>query len=221
MIASSQLANITRILRGQRLEQVAQGLNKICPLYGIDTPDIFHEFIANVLHESGEFNDLEESLNYKAQALIDKFGRHRISIEDANKYGRTSAHPANKVEIANRIYGGSWGKTNLGNLYPMDGWIFRGAGAMQLTGRANISKFTHYYNTKFNTKILPEDMAQLLRTDIEITIHGACWFFCIAKGLIDEAINDDMNTIVKKINGGYFGMPERLKYYELAKKYIT
>ena len=220
MVTANQLANITRILRGTKLEQVAKALNKICPLYGINTPDILHEFLANVLHESGEFNTLEENLNYKATALISLFGRHRISEEDCYKYGRTSEHPANKVEIAVRIYGGKWGKDNLGNTQPMDGWIFRGAGPIQTTGRDNVTKFTHYYNCKFATFYKPEDIAQLLRTDIEIGIHSACWIFAVAKQLIDEAINDDMLTITKRINGGLIGYPERLKYYELAKKYI-
>lgn len=221
MVTANQLANITRILRGTKLEQVAKALDKICPMYGIDTPDKFHEYLANVLHESGEFNTLEENLNYKATALISLFGRHRISEEDAYKYGRTSEHQANKVEIACRIYGNEWGKINLGNIHPMDGWIFRGSGCLQLTGRANITRFTHYYNCKFETFHKPEDMAQLLRTDINISVHGACWFFSIEKQLIDEAERDEILTINKKINGGEIGKNERLKYYELAKKYIT
>lgn len=221
MITANQLSQITHILRGAKLDQVAKGLDEICPLYGISEPDIFHEFIANVLHESGEFNTLEENLNYKSTSLISLFGRHRISEEDCYKYGRTSEHPANKVEIANRLYGGKWGKDNLGNINPMDGWIFRGSGPIQATGRGNITKFTNYYNTRSNTNHTPEDMAALLRTDIELGIHSACWIFAISKQLIDEAINDDMKTISIRINGGLIGYPERLKYYELAKKYIV
>lgn len=226
MVTASQLDNITTILKGQRLEQVAKALDTTCPLYGINTADIFHEFIANVLHESLEFTILEESLNYQAVALTKLFGRHRISIDDCYRYGRVrlkdgSIRPANKVEIANIIYGGSWGKVNLGNINPMDGWVFRGAGPIQTTGRSNVEKFTNYYNTHFNSQHTPESMATLLKTDIQIGVHSACWIFSIAKGLIDEAVNDDMYGIVKKINGGYIGMAERLKYYELAKKYIT
>ncbi len=221
MVTTTQLSNITNILRGEKLEKVANGLNAICPMYGISTADILHEFIANVLHESGEFNTLEENLNYKATALISLFGRHRISEEDAYKYGRTSAHPANKVEIANRLYGGQWGKDNLGNLYPMDGWLFRGSGPIQITGRSNVTKFTQYYNTKFATNHTPEEMAALLREDIDKGIHSACWIFAISKQLIDEAINDDIKTISIRINGGLIGFPERLKYYELAKEFIT
>jgi putative chitinase len=37
--------------------------------------------------------------------------------------------------IANAMYGGEWGKRNLGNTEPGDGWHFRGRGYVQLTGR--------------------------------------------------------------------------------------
>jgi len=51
-------------------------------------------------------------------------------------------------------------------------------------------------------------MAEFLRTNIEIGIHGACWFFAIEKKLIDEAINDEVKEIRKKVNGGTFGLQE-------------
>jgi len=220
MITPDILSKIAPSLKGERLVKYANGLDKICPQYGINTPDIMHEFLANILHESNQFNVLEENLNYKADALKQLFGRHRISIEDCDKYGRTNQHAANKVEIANRLYGGKWGKDNLGNVNPMDGWVFRGKGIIQLTGRSNVTKFTTYYNKLTGSNYTPEQIADLLKTDIEVGIHSACWFFAIAKQLIDEAIDDKMNEVVKKINGGYIGLPDRLKYYELCKKYI-
>jgi putative chitinase len=54
-------------------------------------------------------------------------------------------------------------------------------------------------------------MASRLRADIEIGIHSACWIFAVAKKLIDEAERNEMKTIVKKINGGYLGIEERME----------
>lgn len=201
---------------------VTRLLNEVCPQYGINNPDIFHEFIANVLEECGEFSTFSENLNYRVEALIALFGRHRISVADAQKYGRIlGKQNANQQAIANIVYGGQWGKINLGNTQPNDGWDMRGSGIMQLTGRANIGQFATYYNKRFNAQVSVSTMADMLRNNLKIGIHGACWFFAIAKGLIDEAVNDHMEVIIKRINGGVNGRAKRFAYYEKAKKYFT
>lgn len=200
---------------------VARLINEVCPQYGINNPDILHEFIANVAEECGEFTVFAENLNYSVDALLKMFGRHRISEAQAKMYGRLGARKANQEAIANTIYGGEWGKINLGNSSPTDGWYLRGSGMLQLTGYANIGNFATYYNARFGTKYGVYKMAEMLRTNIKIGLHGACWFFCISKGLIDEAINDQMDIIVKKINGGVNGIEKRKMYYEKAKIYIV
>ncbi|WP_028747978.1 hypothetical protein [Rhizobium mesoamericanum] len=93
-----------------------------------------------MIETGGSFIPVIESLNYSAAALKSKFDG-RISAEDANRYGRTSQHPANQPEIANRIYGGDWGRIHLGNTASTDGWTFRGRGLCQITGRGNYAKF--------------------------------------------------------------------------------
>ena len=104
---------------------------------------------------------------------------------------------------------------------PGDGWTFRGCGPIQLTGRSNVTRFTAFYNMKFSSALKAGDVAELLRTDLRMGIHSACWVFSIAKGLNDEAENDDMRAIVKKINGAYLGWDDRSKYYERAKRLIV
>ena len=208
-------------LHPTRAEKIAKHLTGICPLYGINNADIMHEFLANLLHECDEFTRYEESLNYSAEALISKFGRHRISEADAWRYGRTREHPADQKRIANTIYGGKWGKENLGNVFENDGFDFRGSGPIQGTGRANITQFAMYMEKTFTLKKTPEQWAEQLRTSDEYGIHFACWIFAISKKLIDEAINDLMETIVKRINGGLLGLDDRMKYYDLCKKFIV
>lgn len=94
-------------------------------------------FLANVGHESLRLARSTESLNYSVEALLLKFGRHRISAEDARRYGRNLAQPANQAAIANCLYGGTWGAKALGNTQAGDGWRFIGRGLIQVTGRAN------------------------------------------------------------------------------------
>lgn len=225
------------MLTGGILKKLAPGLsldvaqnyasqyNAICPLYGISTPDIFHEYIANVLHESGGLTRFVEGLNYQAVALTKKFGRHRISIDDCYRYGRIrladkSIRAANQQMIANILYGGAWGLENLGNRQQGDGWLFRGSGEMQITGRRMMGKFTAYYNKLKGTSYTAEQMAELLRTNKEVSVHGSCWVFAVEKKLIDEAISDKDIAIRKGINGGTFGMEEVLKLTQLAEQLI-
>lgn len=78
-----------------------------------------------------------ENLNYAADRLVPLFGSRRITQQQANKYGRTVSHPANQEAIANIVYGGEWGRINLGNTEPGDGWYFRDRGLKQITGSSN------------------------------------------------------------------------------------
>lgn len=101
--------------------------------------------MATAYHEVGRnLLPIRESLNYTAAALLKNFSRARISAADANRLGRKKgegAVPARRQqEIANLIYGGEWGRKNLGNTLTGDGWRFRGGGYPQTTGRANYRK---------------------------------------------------------------------------------
>ncbi len=217
LINGSILKKLAPDLPQDKADKYAADLDTICPKYGIDTPDIMHEFIANLVHECKDFTRFEEGMNYQAVALTKLFGRHRISVDDCYRYGRTAKQKANQQMIANTIYGGAWGLVNLGNKQQGDGWMFRGSGFMQLTGRGLVTKFAAYYNAKFGTSFTPEQMAEMLRTNVTIGIHGACWFFAIEKKLIDEAINDEVLAMRKKINGGIFGLKEVKRLTDLAR----
>lgn len=135
-----------------------------------------------------------ESMNYSVEGLISGFGRHRISIEDAKKYGRTATQKANQKEIANRLYGGEWGRVNLGNTQPNDGWLLRGAGIFQITGRANMQKLSDDTGIDFinHPELLLEEANSLI---------AAIWYWN-SRGLNKYADKDDVLSISKVINLG-------------------
>ncbi len=195
-----------------RANSLAGLFNSVCPLYGINTADILHEFIANLAHECNEFAKYEENLNYTAPRLMVVWPSRFPSIQSAEAYAM------NPKKLAEKVYGG---RADLGNTQPGDGFIFRGSGPIQMTGRRNFELFAAWMKQKFNINKTPEEWAELLRTSDEYALHSACWIFAISKQLIDEAIDDKMRTIVKRINGAFNGLDDRMKYLLRAQKYIV
>lgn len=180
-------------------EMWASVLAPACERHGIVTRLRLAAFLANTGHETGGGSTLVESLNYSAEALIDKFGRHRITIEQASRLGRTASHPAQQEALANQLYGGEWGRKNLGNTEPGDGWRFRGPGLVQLTGRANYQRFAV-------TNGVPLNDALLASLEVPLTAaESAAHFWRVADGNI---ISDtgDIAAVRRRVNGGDSGL---------------
>jgi putative chitinase len=217
IITPEKLKQVCPKLTDKDAAEIASLFTELCPKYGINTYDIFHEFIARLAHECAEFTKYSESLNYSVEGLQKFVKWKRITASQADQYGRKPGQKANRQMIANIIYGGAWGKKNLGNTLPNDGWNLRGSGAIQTTGRANTQRYCNYVNKRDNTNYTVEQMAELMRTSHRWAIDSACWIFAISFKLIDEAIDDELKAICDRINGGALGFTDTVKYYEKAK----
>lgn len=200
-VTKEQLLSLAPGARPEYL-QTFENADQVFAKYNInDTALRVAHFLAQVLHETGGFKIMFESLNYTPQALIGLFSRARISVDDANKYGRTDEHPADERMIGNTIYGGPWGLKNLGNTAPDDGYNFRGTGLLQMTGRG--SRTTIGTNLGVDLVNNPANGA-----DPQYLLAIACeeWN---EKGCNPYADKDDILTITKKINGGTNGLDSR------------
>jgi len=104
---------------------------------GITDPKELANFMGQMQVESGGFARMSEGLGYSGSRLLEVFpGRNGMNtLAEANKIAAGGPEA-----IANEIYGGAWGKKNLGNTEPGDGWTFHGRGYVQLTGRAGYEK---------------------------------------------------------------------------------
>jgi putative chitinase len=171
-----------------------------CVRWGIDTIREVASFLANINVESAGLTQLTENLNYSTEALIKLFGRHRISIEDANRYGRGNGHPANQEALANILYGGDWGRKNLGNVAPTDGWACRGYGPKQITGRANHQAFADAVGMSLA-------VAQEYMRTPEGGMMAAGWFWK-SHGLDKQAATPGVEDDRRAINGGVNGLAE-------------
>lgn len=184
-----------------------EALQAAAAQYGITQPLALAHWLGQMSVESNGFKVMAENLNYSNTGLIATFGTRRISQADADKFGRTSAHPANQNAIANIVYGGTFGEKNLGNTQPGDGWRFRGGGFKQITGRANYREAGH------------ENDPDTLRTDVQCSSNAAANFF-IKHGCLAPALQDDVKAVTKLVNGGYNGLDARIAATAAAKKVV-
>lgn len=179
--------------------------------FGITAPLDQAMFIAQMGHESGGFTRLVENLNYAADSLVPTFGKHRITAQQAAALGRTATQSANQRAIANLVYGGEWGKKNLGNQVAGDGWKYRGRGLKQITGLSN------YRKCGLALKLDLVTQPELLEQD-ENAARSAAWFFATSGCLV---YSGDVERITIIINGGKNGLDDRRRRFNLAKSVLV
>lgn len=205
----------------------AQPLAQAMAAYGISqSPARAAMFLGNVAHESGRLQHAVESLNYSVDALLLSFGRHRISEDDARRYGRTAERPADQVAIANCIYGGAWGVKNLGNTEDGDGALFIGRGLIQVTGRANYAAMQAELREKMGSDVLLADPKELELPAMAAWSAAAFWAMrdlnaCADRGDFDgvcDVINRGRTTAAV---GDSNGFKERQARYLAALNYLS
>lgn len=87
--------------------------------------------LATVFHETGgKMQPVVENLNYTTAAQIKRTWPSRFTVESAQPYVRQPQR------LANKVYGGRMGNNNQN-----DGWLYRGRGLPQITGKDNYKKF--------------------------------------------------------------------------------
>jgi putative chitinase len=178
-----------------------------CVQWGIDTFREVASFLANINVESAGLTQLTESLNYSCAALIAKFSRERISVADANRYGRGNGHAADQEALANILYGGAWGAKNLGNTQPGDGWRFKGYGPKEITGRANQTAFANAIGKPL------DEIPDYVRTP-DGGMMSAGWYWK-SHDLDKEAATPGVTDDRRAINGGTFGLADVEKIFDL------
>ncbi len=133
MTISRRIANAI----GCAAQPIAALIDRFAPFADKDPPDNWPKLqlaclIAQCAHESGDFAYSRESMNYSPGGLLATWPNRFTKIE-AETLGRTPLKPADQPAIANKVYNGRMGNRNGSD----DGWIFRGGGYIQLTGRDN------------------------------------------------------------------------------------
>lgn len=105
------------------------------------------------------------------------------------------------------------GRKDLGNVNPGDGKRYKGRGPIQLTGRANYKVYGELLDLDLVNA--PEQAAT---KEVGFKIAALYWHIKKLNALADIG---DMKTITKRINGGFNGLEDRLRRYELAKQVLS
>ena len=102
--------------------------------------------------------------------------------------------------------------TNLGNTETGDGFRFKGRGPIQITGRANYRRFGDLLGVD-----LVADPDRAAQPELAFRIAGAFWSRKGLNELADRATDDAFREMTRRINGGFNGLAERLRFYETAR----
>lgn len=165
------------------------------PEHGIETKEQVCRFIAQVAHESGQFNTLEENLNYSGERLLAVFPKY-FKGKDVSIYHR------NPRAIASYVYANRMGN---GDVASEEGYKYRGRGCIMLTGRENYAK---YSKSMFNDENVLLEKPEIL-LDPQYAVLSSLHYWSINN--LKEV--EDFYILTKKINGGLNGIEDRLKIY--------
>jgi predicted chitinase len=101
---------------------------------------------------------------------------------------------------------------NLGNTESGDGFRFKGRGPIQITGRANYRRFGDLLGLD-----LVAEPTRASRPDVAFRIAGLFWSKKGLNDLADERTDDAFREITRRINGGFNGLPDRQRFYAVAR----
>ncbi|MEO5927064.1 MAG: LysM peptidoglycan-binding domain-containing protein [Patescibacteria group bacterium] len=199
IITPAQFHAIVPTLDVGRATELCEPLIATLQEFGLSTVARRAAFIAQAAHESAGFSTFIENLNYSAASLNRVWPSH-FPLAIAALYNRQPER------IANRAYANRIGN---GNEASGDGWRYRGHGVFQLTGKANYAACSAALGLDLVSH--PELLEQTTNA-----FRSAGWFWN-SKALSPLADMGNFNEITRRINGGYNGIEDRVRYWNTAK----
>lgn len=170
---------------GVKLQVHADALELARSKSTVNTKERLCCFLGQVFVETQGFTRMEENLDYRTPERLDAVFSAVNGIEDAEKLIKKGPEA-----IANRVYANRIGN---GDEASGDGWLYRGSGYKQLTGRANY-----------------RDIGKIIGVDLEakpdlarhpVTAASIAFAFWDAKKCSPLADNMDIGMITERING--------------------
>lgn len=190
---------------GNNVTELVQILNDS----SVNTPLRLAHFLAQVAHESVLFSKTTENMNYSAEGLKVTFSKYFPTPDIRAQYARQPE------KIGNRAYANRNGN---GSELSGEGYLFRGRGYLQLTGKGNYSDYSR--NTYGDDRIVKNP--KLLAEPVD-AMKSSLWYWT-NNNLNKWADADDILAVSRAINlgnplskGTPNGLDDRKKYLTKAK----
>jgi putative chitinase len=190
-------------------------IEKFCEDNGIDKTKDINKTVINKMKELWKMNDIElahflgqchvesmgfrvavENLNYSEQGLLSVFRKY-FTPDTAKQYARKPE------KIANLVYANRMGN---GTEKSGDGWKYRGRGIKQLTGKNNYKAFKSFINDDVikNPDLVSE----------KYYFDSAIWFFNTnnIRSICTNIEETTIKNVTRRVNGGFNGLDERIKW---------
>ena len=202
----------------KNIDEVVGIIDKYRMKFGLNTDMRLAQFLAQVREEVGpEFKVIRESLNYKEEAVL-KMWPNRVSVDQAEKYARDEDTPkANQEAIANLAYANRLGNgaadsDNDGDMDANDdGYKYRGAGCLQITGKSNFAEVQKRCIAKTGAEANPDILEGFM-------LFGfAYWLWRDCYKAADTGDADKVTAIINKHTESY---AKRKEYFNSIKHLI-
>jgi putative chitinase len=192
----------------QHIPGLIEGIVAAAPIvfskYGLLSPRVAAHAMAQFSEECGQGLEMIENMNYSTEGLLKVFPKH-FTPAMAERW----AH--NPEVIGEIAYGG-----RMGNSPPpsTDGYVFRGSGLCQVTGRDGVSKLQDFLKKNGADFDILQNPELIIDPTHALECGVADWVLC---GCLPFAEKDDIVGETKALNGGLNGLPERQRQLALWK----
>ena len=177
--------------------------------YQIDAnPRRIAAWLATIAHESARLTSVVENLSYSAEGLAQTWpARYADMTGQPNALAQSIARKP--ATIASLTYANRMGN---GPSETGDGWIYRGRGLIQITGRDNYDR---------SGDVLGLDLIlnpERLEEPYYAALSAAEWWH--RHGCNALADTGDLAAVTRRVNGGLTGLADRRQLYAAALAYL-
>jgi len=213
-ITQAQLSAFCPSLPQSTVQSLVTSANAAMARFQINqSPRRVRYFMAQTSFETESYTSFSEDLMYTTPERLVAVWPSRFTMDSSNTaYAYAPNYIENPQALANLVYADRDGN---GAVSSGDGWAFHGRGAIQLTGRAEYTKYDNEVYGDGHIIANPYLVANM--TDAMLS---AAWFWN-DNSLNAQADADAFTQATQIINGSTDTVPQRLPVLDLANSTFT